>query len=96
MKSIGNILGDHRSETPVLRQATAALVVDTASEIIREIFGDQIQAYAQVIYVKNKTLAIKCMSPAAAQEIRLNENDILAKISQKLGYKPISKINCIV
>lgn len=79
----------------MFRKAAAALIVEESNNVLRDFFGDQISRFAEVIYLKDGALAIKCTSPAAAQEIKLNEKEIIAKISQKTNSALINKIRYI-
>lgn len=83
MKSLFSILKDKMEETPVLRSAGASLTVEEANKILLEIFGAAATDFLQARYVKNSILYVWCKSPVVASEIRLNENNILAKIREK-------------
>lgn len=92
MKSIFSILSQKKTESPVLRGAAAAMTVEEANKILAELFGAEIERYAQAVYIKNGTLTFECKGSAAASEIKLNENKILAKIREKFGQNSVSKI----
>ena len=95
MRSIFNIISQKKSETPLLRKAAVALIVEEANNVLREIFGDQIRRFAEVVYLKDGALSIKCTSPSAAQEIKLNEKEIIAKISQKTNSELVNRVRYI-
>ena len=92
MKSIFNILQQKRSESPVLRGALTSLTIEEADKVLAELFGQEIKNYAAAAYLKNGVLTIRCQGAAAAQEIKLNETNILAKINQKFGPDAVIKI----
>lgn len=92
MKSVFNILQQKKSESPVLRGALTSITLEEADKILAEMFGPEIKNYAAAAYIKNRTLTIRCQSAAAAQEIKLNETDILAKINKKFGSGTVIKI----
>lgn len=83
MKSLFSILKDKMEGTPVLRSAGASLTVEEANKILLEIFGAAATDFLQARYIKNSILYVWCKSPVVASEIKLNENNILAKIREK-------------
>lgn len=92
MKSIFNILKQKNVQSPIMRGAMASLTVEESDKILNELFGEKIQNYAQTAYIKNKILAIRFLGSAAAQEIKLNEAEIMTKINQKFGPNTVVKI----
>lgn len=92
MDSLGNILKHHASQIPVLKKAEASLVVDTANEVLKNIIGSVVIKYARALYCKQGVLAITCLSPVMAQEIRLNEAKIISAINSKLSQLAVNKI----
>ena len=48
------------------------------------------------LFLKNRTLTVTCGSSALAQEIRLNQAQIVKKINQKLGKKEVDRIRYLV
>ncbi|HRY36296.1 MAG TPA: DciA family protein [Candidatus Magasanikbacteria bacterium] len=96
MKSLFSILKEKIQDTPVLRSANASLTVEEANKILGEIFGQEAMSFLQARYIKNDILHIWCQSPTVASEIRLNENEILAKIREKNTSAKIIRIKTIV
>ena len=70
----------------------ASLVVDEANKILTEMFGDEFKKFGRALYLKNRILAITCLSSIAAQEIRLNEQGIIAKLKNKFGIQAVERI----
>lgn len=95
MKSLSSILKQKKGKSPILRGALIALTIEEANKILCELFGEEIKSYARAIYIKNKVLAISCAGSAAAQEIKINELKILAKIKEKFGPETIKKIKYV-
>ncbi|PIT88802.1 MAG: hypothetical protein COU29_00260 [Candidatus Magasanikbacteria bacterium CG10_big_fil_rev_8_21_14_0_10_36_32] len=92
MKSIFNILQQKKSESPVLRGALTSITIEETDKILAELFGEEIKNYVSAAYIKNKVLTFRCQGSVAAQEIRLNETNILAKINAKFGLGTVIKI----
>lgn len=68
------------------------MVVEEANEVLFQLFGEESKKYARAMYIKDKALAIACLSSVMAQEIRLNQQLIVEKINKKLGQKIVEKI----
>ncbi len=92
LKSLGNLLQQRVSRSPVLKGAAAALTVEAGNKVLKELLGEDITEYAQVAYFKDGTLAIGCLSSTVAQEIRLKENEIIDSINKKIGANIVKKL----
>ena len=84
MLNLGDILKKRTSQSPIWKSVTATLVVEEANKIIKELFGDEVQKYAQAVYLKNEVLSIACLSSVAAQEVKINEKKIIEKMANAL------------
>lgn len=76
----------------ISKQITATVVVEYANEAIKEIIGQGAAKFAQAIYFKEKIIAITCLSSVVAQEIKINEKQLIAKINTKFGSQTVEKI----
>ncbi len=92
MQSFANIFKDKTHHSPLLRGVAAALTVEAANAALIDVLGEKIIDLARAVYVKNRTLSVACLSSAAAQEIKLNERKILAKINSKAGEGAVEGI----
>ena len=82
--SITNILSKNINQKSGLKkQIIAALVCDEFDKIIIEIWGEKIRDQVRAIYYKNNILTIASLSSVVAQEIKLNEQNILEKLNKK-------------
>jgi len=79
-----------------MRGAHAALVVESANKIIQEIFGSDNAKYIEVIYYKNGILGVRCKGSSANLEVKMNEQEILAKIKQEFDELVLRKIKIIL
>ena len=78
-----------------MRGAMAALTVEEADRVLEELFGADIKRFAKSAYVRDGVLAVKTAGSSGATEIKLNEAEIIAKITQKFGPGCVKKIRCI-
>ena len=92
MKSIASILGNRTNASPLVKQITAALTIETANDILEKIFGTDIKEMAQAVYVKQKILTIACLGSTVAQEIKLHEEVLLKEIVGKVGPGTVVRI----
>ena len=80
------------SAMPLQKQVQASLVVEYASDVFKEFFGDAGALHAKPLFLKNRTLTVTCSNGAIAQEIRLKQMDIVSKINEKLGANEVDRI----
>ena len=90
---LGKALDDKmQKQTPLQKQVEATQVVDFTEEVLKEMFGEDLAKHAKPLFLKNRTLTISCASSVMAQEIRLNQADIVEKVNEKLGKKEVDRI----
>ena len=77
---------------PLQKQVDASRVLEFTQEILNELLGEELGVHAKPLFLKNRTLTITCASSAVAQEVRLNQNQIVEKINDKLGKKEVDRI----
>ena len=92
MTPLGDTLKKNTNQGPLQKQVEAAQVLEFSQEILEEIFGSEQSIQAKPLYLKNRTLTITCATSAIAQEIRLNQAEIVTKINEKLGKKEVDRI----
>jgi len=95
MKSLFNILKSKKNESSVMRGAHAALTLEEVDKIIAEIFGADAMNYIQAAYCKNGILGIRCQSSSSSLEVKMREQEILAKISEKINDNSLVKIKIL-
>lgn len=81
-----------RSKTPLKKQVQASMAVEYATEVLLALFGPEQGALVKPLFLKNRTLTVTCTTSAMAQEIRLRQHEIVAKINEKLGEKQVDRI----
>jgi hypothetical protein len=85
MKSLESILKHKTSSSQVIvAGVSSARIVYLANLAISEILG-QNKSEAKAVYIKNQILMIECKSSVIAQELRMEEKKILAKILQTIS-----------
>ena len=93
---IGDALKDKIGEESTLqKQVDASQVIEIAKEVVEDMFGEKQSLHAKPQYLKNRTLTITCTSSTMAQEIRINQNEIVEKINNKLGKDRVDSIRYI-
>lgn len=90
---IGDALHEKMRRAGALTQGVAAaLVIERAQEALSEFLGVELAKEARPLFLKNRTLTVSCASGAVAQEIRLNQQAIVARLNEKLGKKEVDRI----
>lgn len=74
------------------QQVESGDAITAAEKAFVEIFGEELSKHAKPLYLKNRTMTVTCTSSALAQEIRLNQAKIVAKINDHLGKKEVDRI----
>lgn len=92
MKSLADLLKQKQDLSPLWRGVNASLIVAEANQLLLEFFGSAAPTQAQAVYFKNATLTFACLSSVMAQEIKLNDKSLMAKINQKFGANTVIKI----
>ncbi len=93
MKSLGEILKKQmKQQNPGWKHVEASLVVEKTNDVLQELFGAESKRFAQAVYFKDRTISITCLSSVMAQEIRLNEKNLIPTINNKLGGQTVEKI----
>lgn len=80
------------SNLPLKKQLESAEAVVAAELVLRELFAVELFEAAKPLFLKNRTLTISCASSVIAQEIRLNQAEIVQKINAKLGKNEVDRI----
>ncbi len=96
MESLINIIQNKGAGSAILKGARAALTVEEANSIISGLFGSECVKYIEAVYLKNTTLGVRVKGTAAAAEVRMNQDKILAKIKHKFGPNSVTKIRFII
>lgn len=74
------------------RQLESSQVIEISKTILDELLGPEIGPLVKPLFLKNRTLTVSCSSSAVAQEIRLRQLEIVAKINEKFDKPEIDRI----
>ena len=85
MKSMGEILMGKGRKSPLMQGVLSAAAIDIANIFIEDYWGENGKKLAKAMYIKNGNLVIACLSSIMAQEIRMREAELLAKVNSKCG-----------
>lgn len=77
-------------------QVTAALVCEEFEKIACREWGEKGAGKVKALYLKDNVLTIACLSSVMAQEIKLNEREILAELNGKFGNGAVERIRYVV
>jgi predicted nucleic acid-binding Zn ribbon protein len=87
-----SLLSKFSTNSTLKRQVETSEVVDLAKEVITELLGADIASHIRPLFLKNRTLTVSCGSGAVAQEIRLRQLEIVAKINEKIGRTEVDRV----
>ncbi|NCO05135.1 MAG: DUF721 domain-containing protein [Candidatus Magasanikbacteria bacterium] len=91
--SIGDSLKKKIGDTsPLKKQVEAAQIVEYATAVFEDMFPPELAKHAKPLFLKNRTLTVTCSSSTLAQEIRVNQTQIVEKLNEKLGKNEVDRI----
>lgn len=94
---IGDALQDRVKQQGSLKnQVEASQAVEAAERVFVAMFGLDLAAHAKPLFLKNRTLTVSCVSSVMAQEIRLNQQQIVDQINAALGKSDVDRIRYLV
>lgn len=77
-------------------QITAALVCEEFEKIVLEKWREQVRNKAKALYLKDRVLAVACLSSVLAQEIKLQEREITRTLNEKFGKDTVERIRYVM
>lgn len=89
---IGDTLKQQGSTGANKSQVESGEAITAAEKAFTDLFGKELAAHAKPLYLKNRTMTVTCTSSALAQEIRLNQKEIVKKINSLLGKNDVDRI----
>jgi hypothetical protein len=95
---LGDLLKNRIGKGHFSEKVTAALVCEEFDKIMFQIWGENIRDNAKAMYLKDKVLTVACLSPVVAQEVRLNEGQLLEKTNKKFSEqeKIVEKLRILI
>lgn len=92
METMKHLLTQSVQRAGVAASIDATRVVAAAEQVLCAIFTPSIAAHMKPLYLKNRTLTVSCSSTTVAQELKLRESDILAKLTDALGASLVDRL----
>lgn len=93
---IYNILNKQVVSKGLAQQISAALLCEEFDKIVIEKWGIEMKNKAKALYCKDKILTVACLSSTMAQEIKLNEGQILDALNKKFNSLVVEKIRYVL
>jgi predicted nucleic acid-binding Zn ribbon protein len=91
-----NLLWKAINKAGIARQVEAALVVEKAQAIVDEFLPKKESKLAKVLYLKNQLLTVACLSSTVAQEIKLNEPQIINRLNQQFNKEIVKRLRFLL
>lgn len=79
----------------IVKQVTAAQVLEKTKKLIERLWGGEKSGYTQVISFSDGTLKIQAKAPAAAQELKLWQTRLINDLNRELGSKMVRSLQVI-
>ncbi len=90
---LGDALHDKMKGQKALKnQVEASEAVEISEGVFIDLFGEDMAKHAKALFLKNRTLTVSCSSTAMANEIRLNQAQIVDAINEKLKKDEVDRI----
>lgn len=85
MDSFDRLISDSLKRVGAAKQVKAAMVLDIVTARLRDHFGDELSAMMRPATLKGGVVTIRCTNSSYAQDIALNERELLEEINAALG-----------
>lgn len=91
-----NLLWKSINKAGIASQVEAVLVVEKAQKIVDDFLPQKEKKLAKVLYLRNQILTIACLSSAVAQELKLNEKEIIFKLNKNFEKETIKRLRFLI
>ena len=95
-QQIGNITAEFIKRYGISKQIKTSLTLEKFTQIANKILSKDIISEIKPVYLKNKVLAVACLSSIAAQELQYHEKDILDRLNMEMDDKIVEKIKYLI
>jgi len=92
MRKISSLIWRSIVRAGLEKEVAAALVIEEFKKVLLKKFGQKILKRVKILHFKNGILSLSVLSSVIAQEIKLNEKNLLKKINEKFGKKLVERI----
>ena len=91
----GLISNKFNSKSTLARQVRSSLVVEKASEIIKQTWGKKMQDMVMVVSLVRGTLKVHCADAITAQELKFKQNMIVKEINKQFEDELVKKLRIV-
>ncbi len=95
-QQIGGIVSEFIKRYGISNQVKTSLILEKFTQIANKILSENISSEIKPVYLKNKILAVACLSSIAAQELQYQEKELLQRLNTEIGYKAVEKIKYLI
>src|SRR3989338_10821339 len=96
LKSIKTLLSRTLKRYGIAQGVEAAQIMEAMEGELKARWGEDGARSMRVRYVRDGVIALSCTSSVWAQEVKINEQEIIAALKKKMGPKvPIERIRFI-
>ncbi len=95
-QDIGSLLPKAIKKAGIDRGVEASRVQRVFSQIVGQILPSDLAKKVKPLYVKNKVLIVAALSSVVAEELRFQQDKIIANINKKLGKEVVKEIKYLV
>jgi hypothetical protein len=90
---IGDAIEEHLKQQSTLKSdLQTAAVLEYSMDVFSDLFPEELHKYIKPLFLKNRTLTVRCANKVMAQEIRTNQAEIVRQINDKLGSVEVDRI----
>lgn len=68
------------------------MVLERVIAVLKRLFGDDADKRMKPLYVKRGVLTVSCLSSVAAQELKLNEREIVQEVNTHFGKPVVDRV----
>lgn len=95
-KSLGDILPKHIKKQGLGEQMQATQLLDLFLQKAKQKWGEAVEQEMKPLYIKNKTLTVAVTNAALAQELKLNEKEILEFLNKGQAVKLVERLRYLL
>lgn len=92
MFQLKDVLAKRMRQAGISGKVSAAQIVNSAQEVLLDVFAEDLSSRMAAVYVKGATLTIKVENPAVGQELKFHEMEIIQKLLEKVPHCGVQHI----
>ncbi len=95
-KALGDILPKHIKKQGFAEQMEATQLLELFLQKAKQKWGEAVEKEMKPLYIKNKTLTVAVTNAALAQELKLNEKEILEFLNKGQKIKMVERLRYLL